>query len=262
METANGRREIPRIVSADDHAVEPPDLWWERLPTALRERGPRVVRMPYEEVAKGSGAFVRPAATGPRPTSGSTTTTRSTFHRSSRASGTRSRSCTPAPIAYADMRPGCYDPRRASPTWISTTPSDRCASRTYPRFAARLFLEAHGQGPRACCASRAYNDWMIDEWCGDIGRPPASRCASSRCGTRELAAAEVRRNAARGCRAHHVHRAADQPRPAVDPRPDRYWDPLFACVRRDRHRRLHAHRLGFEDARARPTTRPRAWASR
>src|SRR5262245_19183596 len=36
--------EIPRIISVDDHVVEPPELWFERLPADMRERGPRVTR--------------------------------------------------------------------------------------------------------------------------------------------------------------------------------------------------------------------------
>ncbi len=32
-----------RLVSSDDHVMEPPDLWTRRLPRALSERGPRVV---------------------------------------------------------------------------------------------------------------------------------------------------------------------------------------------------------------------------
>ena len=36
--------EIPRIISVDDHVVEPPELWTERLPAKYRDRGPRVVR--------------------------------------------------------------------------------------------------------------------------------------------------------------------------------------------------------------------------
>ena len=35
---------IPRIISVDDHVVEPPDLWTSRLPSRFRERGPRLVR--------------------------------------------------------------------------------------------------------------------------------------------------------------------------------------------------------------------------
>jgi len=32
-----------RAISADSHAIEPPDLWTTRLPAALRARGQRVV---------------------------------------------------------------------------------------------------------------------------------------------------------------------------------------------------------------------------
>lgn len=32
-----------RVISADSHAIEPPDLWQTYLPRALKDRGPRVV---------------------------------------------------------------------------------------------------------------------------------------------------------------------------------------------------------------------------
>ena len=38
--------EIPRIVSADDHVVEPADVWVSRLPAKYRDIGPRVVMAP------------------------------------------------------------------------------------------------------------------------------------------------------------------------------------------------------------------------
>src|SRR5947208_8142846 len=41
------RREIPRIVSVDDHVIEPPHVWQDRLPARMREQGPRVVRDSY-----------------------------------------------------------------------------------------------------------------------------------------------------------------------------------------------------------------------
>ncbi len=34
--------EIPRIISVDDHVVEPPDLWTTRLPAKYLDRAPRV----------------------------------------------------------------------------------------------------------------------------------------------------------------------------------------------------------------------------
>ena len=36
--------EIPRIISVDDHVVEPPTLWTDRLPRKYLDIGPRVVR--------------------------------------------------------------------------------------------------------------------------------------------------------------------------------------------------------------------------
>jgi len=38
------RAEIPRIISVDDHLVEPPHLWQKWLPARWRDRGPRVER--------------------------------------------------------------------------------------------------------------------------------------------------------------------------------------------------------------------------
>jgi hypothetical protein len=35
---------LPKIISVDDHVVEPPHLWQTWLPERFRERGPRVER--------------------------------------------------------------------------------------------------------------------------------------------------------------------------------------------------------------------------
>ncbi len=32
--------DIPRIISVDDHVVEPPDLWQSRLPAKYLDRAP------------------------------------------------------------------------------------------------------------------------------------------------------------------------------------------------------------------------------
>ena len=49
---------IPRIVSADDHVVEPPDVFTSRLPAKYREIGPRVVRAPVAEMTFRGGNYV------------------------------------------------------------------------------------------------------------------------------------------------------------------------------------------------------------
>ena len=48
---------IPRIVSADDHVVEPPDVFTSRLPAKYRDVGPRVVRAPVAEMTFRGGKF-------------------------------------------------------------------------------------------------------------------------------------------------------------------------------------------------------------
>jgi hypothetical protein len=37
-------RDIPMIVSVDDHVIEPPHVWETWLPAEYRDRGPKVVR--------------------------------------------------------------------------------------------------------------------------------------------------------------------------------------------------------------------------
>nr|WP_311984689.1 amidohydrolase family protein [Parafrankia sp. CH37] len=69
----------------------------------------------------------------------------------------------------------------------------------FPRFCGQTFAEARDTDLALACV-RAYNDWMIDEWCADSGGRLIPLCLIPLWDA-ELAAAEVRRNAARGCRA-------------------------------------------------------------
>ena len=36
--------DLPKIISVDDHVVEPPHVWERWLPAKFRDRGPKVVR--------------------------------------------------------------------------------------------------------------------------------------------------------------------------------------------------------------------------
>ena len=75
---------------------------------------------------------------------------------------------------------------------------------------------------------QAYNDWMVEEWCGRLGGPPDPPHPHPALG-RRLAAAEVRRNAARGCgRSASARSRPISGLPCVHD-PDGYWDPFFAA---------------------------------
>jgi predicted TIM-barrel fold metal-dependent hydrolase len=99
---------------------------------------------------------------------------------------------------------------------------------TFPRFCGQTFLEATDKELALLCV-RAYNDWMVEEWCG----PSQGRLIPLTLvplWDAELAAAEVGRNAARGVRA--VCFSEIPPflgLPSVHD-PDKHWDPFFgAC---------------------------------
>ena len=47
--------EMPRIISVDDHVVEPPELWSSRLPAKYRDIGPRIEYLPQGEVVLDGG---------------------------------------------------------------------------------------------------------------------------------------------------------------------------------------------------------------
>ena len=91
----------------------------------------------------------------------------------------------------------------------------------------------------------AYNDWMVEEWCGDsdgqlLPLPIVPLWDA------ELAAAEVRRNAARGAPRRVLQRDPAAPRAAVDPLGR--VGPVHRGVRGDGDGDLHAHRLVVADA--------------
>ena len=43
--------EFPKIISVDDHVVEPLNLWQDRVPAAMKERAPKVVFAPKGDVS-------------------------------------------------------------------------------------------------------------------------------------------------------------------------------------------------------------------
>src|SRR6185369_10519630 len=53
---ATSERVLPKIVSVDDHVVEPPHVWQTWLPEKHRERGPRVERKKWGEITHLPGA--------------------------------------------------------------------------------------------------------------------------------------------------------------------------------------------------------------
>jgi predicted TIM-barrel fold metal-dependent hydrolase len=197
------------IISVDDHAMEPPNLFQDRLPASLRDRGPRVETtddgLPWWIVDDARLPIIMTNAAAGRPKS---------------EWGT-------VGVAYEDMWPGVYDSRArladldAAGTWATL-----CFGSTLWGFAGGRFADM--ADPALGLASlQAYNDWMIDEWCAaDPDRYIPCQLPWLRDPVQ--AAEEIRRNADRGFRAVSF---SENPEGLGYPNVyDQVWEPFFrAC---------------------------------
>jgi predicted TIM-barrel fold metal-dependent hydrolase len=190
--------EIPPIISVDDHVIEPPHLWQEWLPARYRDRGPRVVRSPYEMVPQQGWPF-RPAASGPMTDWWIYEDLRYAVVAGMASAGRAPEEIGKQPVSYDEMRPGFYEPKaRLDDMDINHVERSLCFP-TFPRFCGQTFHEAKDKDLALACV-HAYNDWMVDEWCGHSGGRLIPLCLIPLWDL-NLAAAEVQRNAARGVRA-------------------------------------------------------------
>jgi predicted TIM-barrel fold metal-dependent hydrolase len=133
---------------------------------------------------------------------------------------------TMGPVTYDEMRPGCYRPAdRVADMELNHVEASLCFP-TFPRFCGQTFLEATSDRELGLACVRAYNDWMVEEWCGDSGGSliPLVIVPLWDAG---LAADEVRRNAARGGRA--VCFSEIPPHLGLPSIHSGWWDPFFAA---------------------------------
>ncbi len=220
--------EIPRIISVDDHVIEPPTVWQDRLPAKWRDIGPRVERdtahfdftggvFSYEKGVEGAPLcdwWIYDDLVYPTP-------------RLSAASGFDRDDVTLVPITFDEMRAGCWRvPDRIADMEMNHVDASLCFP-TFPRFCGQTFLERENKELADLCV-KAYNDWMIDEWSGE-SEGHLIPLALIQLWDPHLAAAEIRRVADRGCRAvcfseNPYHLGL----PSMHDR-DRHWDPFLAA---------------------------------
>jgi predicted TIM-barrel fold metal-dependent hydrolase len=131
------------------------------------------------------------------------------------------------PIGFDQMRPGCYDPSARLADMDANHVEASLCFPTYPRFCGQLFAERADKDLALACL-RAYNDWMVQEWCGDSGGRLAPLCVVPLWDP-ALCAEEVRRNAARGVRAVAFSELPGKLGLPTIHDPARHWDPFFAA---------------------------------
>ena len=217
---------IPRIISVDDHVVEPAHLFRTWLPTKFREQGPRCETKRLHVAFEGGATYTTSFADDGVP--GDVWFYEDLvvpLRRNIAAAGFPREEMTLQPITYDTMRRGCWDPAARlvdmDTNWVEAS----LCFPTFPRFCGQTFAEAKDKALALACV-RAYNDWMVDEWCGDSGGRlipltlvPLWDVA--------LAVDEVHRNAARGVRA--VCFSECPAKLGLASIHSGYWDPFFAA---------------------------------
>ncbi|WP_068154787.1 amidohydrolase family protein [Rhodococcus phenolicus] len=196
------------LVSVDDHVIEPPHLFDGRLPAKYADRAPRFVNR-----ADGTMAWVYEGLEIPN------TALNAVAGRPPSEFGRE-------PVCIDEIRAGCYDiDARVKDMNANGILGSLCFP-SFVRFCGQLFAE-NGERDQSAAMVRAYNDWHIDEWAGTHpGRfvPLAIPILWDP----ELAAAEVRRVAAKGC-----HAVTFSSNPHALGLPSLYtdhWDPFWkAC---------------------------------
>jgi predicted TIM-barrel fold metal-dependent hydrolase len=196
------------LVSVDDHLVEPPHMFEGRLPARYADAAPKV-----ERKADGSDVWVFNGSVIPNIGLNA-------------VAGRPKEEYGVEPTAFDEMRPGCYDvDERIKDMNAGGVLGSMCFP-SFPGFSGRLFAACEDK-ELALAVLQAYNDWHIDEWCGSYpGRfiPMALPVLWDP----ELAAAEVRRVAAKGC-----HSVTFTENPFTLGYPSfhaAHWDPLWRAV--------------------------------
>lgn len=220
-------KEFPKIVSADDHVVEPRDLWTSRLPRKYLDVGPRVVRE-RGQVTLLDGDFSYSVDDDGEPVD-------TWYYEDLRipsmipgaAVGYDLDDMEMRVMTFDQMRPGCFDPKeRLADMDVAGIERSLCFPNLFARFCGQRFVFGKDRELARLCVE-AYNDFIVDEWCAGsngrlipLGIVPLWDATSS--------AAEVRRMATRGMKAFCF---SEIPTflglPSIH---SGYWDPFFqAC---------------------------------
>src|SRR4051794_37062339 len=134
-----------KLFSVDDHIVEPPGVWVDRVPAAYKERVPHVVESDGRQMWVWDGGQeltmgLNAVAGKPREEWGM------------------------EPARFDDMIPGCYDPNERAKDLLSNGIFASVAFPTLPGFGGRKFATMDDKDLALRCV-QAWNDFILDEWC-------------------------------------------------------------------------------------------------
>jgi predicted TIM-barrel fold metal-dependent hydrolase len=219
--------EIPLIVSVDDHVIEPAHLFERWLPARYRDRGPKSQRKGIAKTTLHGGSDYRFEFSDDAPKADMWVYEDLIvpLRKNIASAGFPREEMSLTALTYDEIRPGCFDPvERLKDMDINWVEASLCFP-TFPRFCGQTFNEAKDKEVALACV-RAYNDWMVEEWCGDSGGRLIPLTLIPLWDV-QLAVQEIERNAARGVRAVCFSELpAKLGLPSIH---TGYWDPFFAA---------------------------------
>ena len=147
------------LISVDDHLIEHPRVWLDRVPAKYLEDCPTVVESGPEGMKSEFGSDVKPHSQVWRY--------EGRIHAQmglNAVAGKPPEALGLDPVRYDEMIPGCFDPvERVKDMDIDGVQAALCFP-SFPKFAGTLFLQSEDKELARVC-SAAWNDFVVDEWC-------------------------------------------------------------------------------------------------
>jgi hypothetical protein len=141
-----------KLISVDDHVIEPPNVFVDHIASRDRDQAPRIVAAePGVQGWQWEGRFY------PLQFQGNAQTRRFPTGEAGKGGDLFAR-------CYDDMIAAAYDIDERVRAMDEDGVWAELLFPTFPRFGGNRFLEAVDKDLALACI-QAWNDWMIDEWC-------------------------------------------------------------------------------------------------
>jgi predicted TIM-barrel fold metal-dependent hydrolase len=148
-----------QLISVDDHLIEHPRVWQDRLPNKYLEAGPKVIEAPEDmsdsyglgqKISKGRQVWTLDGQIYPE------------LGLNAVAGRPRDQIGTD-PINFDEMLPGCYDPAARVADMDVDGVQAALLFPSFPRFSGTLFSFLPDRELARLCI-QAWNDYVIEEW--------------------------------------------------------------------------------------------------
>ncbi|HEY9556569.1 MAG TPA: amidohydrolase family protein [Acidimicrobiales bacterium] len=197
-----------QVISVDDHVIEHPKVWTDRLPAKHQEAGPKIVELD-------GGAQVWSFEGKSIPTIGLNA-----------VAGKDPKDFGIEPVRFDGMLPGCYDVQaRLADMDLDGIHAQMCFP-SFPGFAGSTFFAGSDKELANACVS-AWNDFIIDEWCAAAPDRFIPMVMVPYWDV-DAAVAEVQRTAAKGAKAITFTEAPH--RLGLPSFHSDHWDPFLAAA--------------------------------